>query len=281
MDVVVVCQSVLFRQISTRSYISTPAAIGPLILEGVDAIEIHTQVGRQAGFKRLWQAIKPWIADLKAISISCPDGTGLIDYLWSLYEIVSPLSAVLLWQTDGRPMSGDIGDGATRAAINLSQKVLAAGLPGYVQLAGGTNRYTVSKLTALGLRKSFGNNPTNTLAVTQPRTVAGVAYGSYARALLTPFLEKLESNSSRDLHQTGLSPNPPDDNSNPQRTSRPLVYQKSPFLSRLEDAPELLHQAVHLAQSLVFQLKQPNQGRVEIGDPIYSPATSLGIPLES
>ncbi|HBL14799.1 MAG TPA: 4Fe-4S ferredoxin, partial [Cyanobacteria bacterium UBA11162] len=55
------------------------------------------------------------------------------------------------WQTDGRPMSGDIGIGATRAAVKLAQKVLAAGLPGYVQLAGGTNHHTVSKLKTLGL----------------------------------------------------------------------------------------------------------------------------------
>ena len=270
------------QQISTRSYVSTPAAIAPLILEGVDAIEIHTQVGRQADFQRLWQAIKPQIADLKAISISCPDGEELIDYLWSLYEIIGPLSAALLWQTDGRPMSGDIGDGTTRAAIKLSQKVLAADLPGYVQLAGGTNRYTVNKLTALGLLKPLGKGQTHIGGAAQRQTVAGVAYGSYARTLLMPLLEQLELNSISDAHPTlNDRSNPTDQQSNPPRNSPLLVNHTLSSLTRLEDAPDLLFQAVRLAQSLVFQLKGPNHGRVEINRPIYSSATPIGIPLQN
>ncbi|GAA6623923.1 hypothetical protein NUACC26_097480 [Scytonema sp. NUACC26] len=113
--------------IYTKSYVSTPGAIAPLILSsGVDAIEIHTNVGRLAEFKRLWQAITPWVERLKLVAISCPDGDGLIDYLRSLYEVINPLPCVLVWQTDGRPMSGDIGDGTTLAAVKLGQKVLCA-----------------------------------------------------------------------------------------------------------------------------------------------------------
>ena len=277
------CLSVCpIQQINTRSYVSTPAAIAPLLLEGIDAIEIHTQVGRQVGFKRLWQAIEPGITNLKAISISCPDGEGLIDYLWSLYEIMGPLSAALLWQTDGRPMSGDIGDGATQATIKLSQKVLAAGLPGYVQLAGGTNRYTVSKLTALGLLKpSEREQADNLLGDTPRQTVAGVAYGSYARILLTPILENLESNPMSHADQTRSTPNNPHHKTSPQRRREPLINRSPSPLNRLEDEPDLLRQAVHLAQSLVFKLKRPNQGRVEIGRPSYSTSVSLGIPLQT
>jgi len=52
-----VCPSEL---IFTRSYVSTPETIIPLISElGIDAIEIHTQVGNEQDFKRLWQAIAP------------------------------------------------------------------------------------------------------------------------------------------------------------------------------------------------------------------------------
>ena len=144
-----VCPSQL---IGTRSYVSTPQAIAPLVLStGVDAVEIHTQVGRLSGFERLWRAIAPWVNQLKLVAISCPDGDSLTEYLWSLYDLISPLPCPLIWQTDGRPMSGDIGDGTTRAAVKLGQKVLAMGLPGYVQLAGGTNSHTVTKLRASGL----------------------------------------------------------------------------------------------------------------------------------
>jgi Fe-S-cluster-containing hydrogenase component 2 len=140
--------------IDTASYVTTPEAIAPLVMStGVDAVEIHTQVGRLAEFQRLWQAISPWADQLKLLAISCPDGDGMIDYLRAVYDLIAPLKSALIWQTDGRPMSGDIGDGTTIAAVKLGQKVLAAKLPGYVQLAGGTNGYTVAKLKAMGLLK--------------------------------------------------------------------------------------------------------------------------------
>lgn len=205
-----VCPSQL---IFTRSYIYTPQTIAPLLLEtGIDAIEIHTQVGHLADFRRLWQAIAPGADKLQLVAISCPDGTDLIDYLRSLYQIIQPLPCQLIWQTDGRPMSGDIGAGTTHATIKLAQKVLAAGLPGYVQLAGGTNHYTVSKLKSDGLLSK----------------VAGVGYGSYARVLLSPIIDQLETRLEQNYE-------PP----------------------RLESLPELLWQAVAVAHSLVVQLKSP------------------------
>ncbi|MBC6479890.1 MAG: 4Fe-4S ferredoxin [Hormoscilla sp. GUM202] len=199
--------------IFTRSYIYTPQAIAPLLLEtGIDAIEIHTQVGHLADFRRLWQAIAPWADKLILVAISCPDGADLIDYLRSLYQIIQPLPCQLIWQADGRPMSGDIGAGTTHATIKLAQKVIAAGLPGHVQLAGGTNNYTVSKLRSAGLLSQ----------------VAGVGYGSYARVLLSPIIDQLETR----LEQNSEPP-------------------------RLESLPELLWQAVAVAHSLVVQLKSP------------------------
>jgi Fe-S-cluster-containing hydrogenase component 2 len=175
------------QKISTRSYVSTPTGIASLVLSmGVDALEIHTQVGRLTDFQRLWRAISPWLHHLKLIAISCPDGDGLTDYLWSLYEMIQPLPCALLWQTDGRPMSGDIGKGTTYAAVQLGQKVLAARLPGYVQLAGGTNHHTIAKLETQGLLKCHqASSALNAY-------IAGVAYGSYARSLIVPLMDVLE-----------------------------------------------------------------------------------------
>ncbi|NJM86815.1 MAG: 4Fe-4S ferredoxin [Hydrococcus sp. RU_2_2] len=276
-----VCPSQL---IVTRSYVSTPNAIASLLQDlEIDAIEIHTKVEHREDFPRLWKAIAPWCDRLKLLAISCPDHPELIDYLHYLYELISPLPCPLIWQTDGRPMSGDIGKGTTKAAIGLAQKVLDARLPGYVQLAGGTNFHTVSKLRSMGLLGTFGvQNPSPSQNVdllqksknlipikgkpslekrvrvkgekidenffpfplplsplppsfppyqggmkggskspspTSARSqVSGVAYGSYARTLLAPILDRLET-------------------------------------SRLEDSPELLWQAVTQADSLVSQLK--------------------------
>ncbi len=261
-----ICPSQL---IYTRSYVSAPEAIAELILPSdVDALEIHTKVGHFAEFQRLWKAIAPWVNRLKLLAISCPDGEGLIDYLWALHDLIMPLPCALVWQTDGRPMSGDIGIGATRAAVKLSQKVLAARLPGYVQLAGGTNNHTVAKLTATGLLKGlqvgklqgeeelkvsklqvessnkplnlpFGNAWSEQRSNLQPSTqshVAGIAYGSYARVLLSPILEKLE-------HFSG------------EAVDANLVSLQNPSLGHLEEFPSLLWQAVATADSLVSQLK--------------------------
>ena len=227
--------------IYTRAYVSTPGAIAPLVLTtGVDAVEIHTQVGRVSEFERLWLSVLPWIERLKLVAISCPDGDGLVEYLQNLHCLISPLPCPLIWQTDGRPMSGDIGDGTTLAAVKLGQKVLAAGLPGYVQLAGGTNSYTVAKLKAMGLlrlsQKSKVKSQNNydlrltTYDFPTPDSyISGVAYGSYARVLLSPILHQLEQMEvNRDNEKA---------------------------IARLEDVPELLWQAVELAYSLVSQLK--------------------------
>jgi hypothetical protein len=58
----------------------------------------------------------------------------------------------------------------------MAKKVLCANLAGFVQLAGGTNDHTVTKLQQLGLREK----------------IAGIASGSYARSLILPILEHLD-----------------------------------------------------------------------------------------
>jgi Fe-S-cluster-containing hydrogenase component 2 len=229
--------------IYTSSYMSTPGAIAPLVMStGVDAVEIHTKVGRLAEFQRLWQAISPWADQLKVLAISCPDGEGMIDYLHALYDLIAPCPSALIWQTDGRPMSGDIGDGTTLAAVKLGQKVLAAKLPGYVQLAGGTNSYTVAKLKAMGLLKEAGEQGEGSKGeISSPlppascpsASIAGVAYGSYARVLLSPILEQLEN---KEVSNTSVK-----------------------ATVRLEEDEVFLWEAVELAYSLVSQIKSQQE----------------------
>jgi Fe-S-cluster-containing hydrogenase component 2 len=233
-----------YNIIYTSSYMSTPGAIAPLVMStGIDAVEIHTKIGRIAEFRRLWQTISPWADQLKLIAISCPDGEGMTDYLHAIYDLITPLQSALIWQTDGRPMSGDIGDGTTIAAVKLGQKVLAAKLPGYVQLAGGTNSYTVAKLKAMGLLKSREEGGSGRVgewdssSSPHPRipasSIAGVAYGSYARVLLSPILDQLEN---KEVSNTSIK-----------------------ATIRLEEDDVLLWQAVKLAHSLVSQLKSQQE----------------------
>ncbi|WP_110986246.1 circadian clock protein LdpA [Acaryochloris thomasi] len=179
-------------QITAETHRASLDAVVPLLVSHqVDALEIHTHPTHRPAFARLWHQVRPYMHRLKVLAISCPDGEGHIEYLRALYEHIAPLPCPLIWQTDGRPMSGDIGDGTTRAAVRLGKKVLEAQLPGYVQLAGGTNGHTVVKLKANGLL----NNE-----MSQSAHIAGVAYGSYARRLLDSLLpdaEPLEQDLSR------------------------------------------------------------------------------------
>lgn len=171
------------NHIRTRSYISSPGAIAAQLFPQVDALEIHTQTGRADSFERLWRAIRPWLHHLRAVSISCPDGPDSIQHLWQLYEVIRSAQIPIIWQTDGRPMSGDIGVGTTHATIRYAQKVMATGPPGFVQLAGGTNFHTVPRLRELSLLDNLPDR----------RCIAGVAYGSYARTRLMTPLNQLDA----------------------------------------------------------------------------------------
>ncbi len=216
--------------ITTRDRAATPSTIFPALAAGeIDAIEIHTQTGHLDDFLRLWGILAPVAHQLKLLAISCPDSSELISYLRSIHATISatyhpqPLPFKLLWQTDGRPMSGDIGAGTTHAAIKLGEKVLGAKLPGYVQLAGGTNHYTVPKLRERQL-----------LSPTSTSHVHGVAYGSYARVLLSSLLDELDT-----------------------RTADP---------GKLEHHPDLLSAAVAISRELVGQLKNVDLPQVVDGE---------------
>lgn len=183
------------ENIVAQSHLAQPEDFLPETLNQVDAVEIHTRVGRQREFAALWQRLEPWRAHIKLVSVSCPEDPHIVDYLRDLHRIMDPLTLPLIWQTDGRPMSGDLGKGTTHATLRLAQTVLAADLPGYVQLAGGTNAYTVPKLRELGLLKGADplRSPLTESFPTAPHPwVAGIAYGSYARTLMMPLLETLE-----------------------------------------------------------------------------------------
>lgn len=191
--------------IEERSFKIAAGAIAPTLLPHIDAIEIHTQVGRQAEFQYLWQQLAPYISQLKLVSISCPDSqpnsSVIVDYLAQLYRVMEPKPPQLLWQTDGRSMSGDIGKGTTLATIRLAQKVLNARLPGYIQLAGGTNDYTVAKLRSLNLLEE------HSLSSLKHKTygIHGIAYGSYARRLVDVGDSHLEDDSEKLWQQVSLA----------------------------------------------------------------------------
>ena len=248
--------------IVAQSYLAQPEDFFPGALSQVDAVEIHTQVGRQRAFAALWQRLEPWRKQIKLVSVSCPDDPHIVDYLQDLHRLMAPLNLPLIWQTDGRPMSGDLGKGTTHATLRLAQKVIAAHLPGYVQLAGGTNAYTAHKLRELGLLKAAdpqyqppADPPSMALDPHQRPWVAGIAYGSYARTLMMPRLATLEPHLETWLRPWPQATDPEILRVNPSDATH---HERGPAAEPAGgvDGLDALIAAIHQARQLVGDIKQ-------------------------
>lgn len=150
----------------------------------VDALEIHTGPDRLESFRTLWDQIADELPGLQVISISFPDlGDDIklrnsLKQMWqTMLQVIQSWHIVAIWQTDGRPMSGDIGPGTANASIRLAQRVrqilAVSDVGGHVQLAGGTNWKTVPLMMQSGLFRPVSSDYLN--------TADGVAMGGYAR----------------------------------------------------------------------------------------------------
>ncbi|KAH7387992.1 hypothetical protein KP509_16G052400 [Ceratopteris richardii] len=209
--------------IGARSYTRNYMDVADLLESGnVDAIEIHTNARDLEAFKNLWRNLCSSIEVLKLVAVSLPDlGDDMQKKMGFMYDVMKPdLKALNLWQLDGRPMSGDIGAGATKAVVRLATKVLAYTdrPPGFLQLAGGTNFHTVRAMETSGLFEQDAEKKEMKYS-----KIAGIAYGGYARKILSEILSTINQNTSS---------------------------------SKLEDFPLLLVKAVREANLLVSLLKE-------------------------
>ena len=171
-----------------------------------DAVELHTRIGRAEAFaERLGQVLSSGVP-LRRLAVSCglesaavagvnpavPMPEALARELWQRHEQLLQAELAPLWQLDGRPMSGDVGAGTARAAVRLLEAVAPLAPPGPLQLAGGTNERTLPLVQRLDPELQ--------------RAVAGVAFGSVARARLQPLLLQAQGRGGRLLDQADLLP---------------------------------------------------------------------------
>ena len=142
-----------------------------------DAIEIHTAPGRINDFEETLSKLMESDIQLKRLAVSCGiqghniTAEELSVELWKRYKCLRQYKQKPLWQLDGRRMSGDLGAGTASVAVGLWRKVSPIAPPGPIQLAGGTNRYTIQHLK--------GNHGPE-----------GVAFGGMARTMIQPWLIK-------------------------------------------------------------------------------------------
>ena len=192
-----------------------PAAAVPSLLAALrpDAIELHTRIGRSGAFAARLAQVRAAGIPLRRLAVSCglevegappPSATGegsatehaaasaerLADELWDRFAQVRAAGFAPFWQLDGRPMSGDVGAGTAHAAVGLLRRVAGRLPPGPVQLAGGTNDRTLPLV--------------ETLERSARDMVAGVAFGSAARARLQGLLLLAQERGGRLLDQADL-----------------------------------------------------------------------------
>ena len=152
-----------------------------------NAVEIHTEINRLDSFTKVVSILKSSGMKLDKISISCglnqsfkkaQEPEDLLKALWERYEILNELDIPLIWQLDGRPMSGDLAPTTSRDAVKLFEKIGSDLPPGLIQLAGGTNEKTHELLNSNNLPD-------------------GIAFGSAARKIMQPFIEFAHKNNKR------------------------------------------------------------------------------------
>ncbi|KAL4380934.1 hypothetical protein AHAS_Ahas04G0083100 [Arachis hypogaea] len=185
-----------YDKIREVTYVRDAATTADLLRRNdVDAMEIHTSGRQSVQFKELWCALGNSVENLKLIAVSLPNGgDSTIPSMNEMFSIMKPnLQCFNLWQLDGRPMSGDIGRGATKETIAFAIELAKAKNrpPGFLQLAGGTNAHTID-----GLRKK-GLFQTTSIVVDSSNSpdalIGGIAYGGYARKIVGRVLRSMQS----------------------------------------------------------------------------------------
>jgi Fe-S-cluster-containing hydrogenase component 2 len=152
-----------------------------------NAVEIHTSINRLDSFAKVVSILKSSETKLDKISISCglnqslkklQEPEDLLRALWERYDILAELNIPLIWQLDGRPMSGDLAPTTTRDTVKLFEKIGSDLPPGLIQLAGGTNEKTHEFLKSNKLPD-------------------GIAFGSAARKIMQPLIQFAHKNNKR------------------------------------------------------------------------------------
>ena len=149
-----------------------------------DALEIHTEINRKESFGKIINQVKESNLKLKIISVSCgltqsnSCPQDLANVFWERYKILRELPVNIIWQLDGKPMSGDLSSTTAKTAVKLWEKMELLLPPGIIQLAGGTNSNTY---------KYLKNN----------KMPEGIGFGSVARKLVQPQIEESFKNNKK------------------------------------------------------------------------------------
>ncbi|CAH1454627.1 unnamed protein product [Lactuca virosa] len=188
-----------YDKIKSMNYVRDASETSKLLeRDDVDAIEIHTNGRQTDSFKELWSGLGDSVNHLRLVAVSLPyTGDSTVSMMTKMYSILKrDLCCLNLWQLDGRPMSGDIGRGATRECIAFALRLVSSKdkPPGFLQLAGGTNAHTVDGLRKHNLfQTATYENAERSMLSNSNALIGGIAYGGYARKIVGRILSCMES----------------------------------------------------------------------------------------
>jgi len=200
------------KLISSTSFNIDKEIINNLLIDGlIDGVEIHTNFDHELLFAKLWNEIGDTVIEkAKILSVSLSDSKNSSDeelsfYLNNVERIIAlhncdGFKGIRIWQVDGRSMTGDLGINTAHSSIKFAKKLLRYCSENYnsrtkppnilsnrhfVQVAGGTNMYSVGTAYKEGLYTYSG--------------FGGYGFGGYARkhitAILLRLMEKSDSSS--------------------------------------------------------------------------------------
>uniref|UniRef100_A0A803N2C8 4Fe-4S ferredoxin-type domain-containing protein n=1 Tax=Chenopodium quinoa TaxID=63459 RepID=A0A803N2C8_CHEQI len=166
-----------YDKIKAVTYLRDAVSTAQLVRRtDVDAIEIHTNGRQTDSFKEFWNGMGDSVSHLRLVAISLPDvGEATTTLMNTMFSVMKPnLSCYNLWQLDGRPMSGDIGRGATREVLAFA-----------VRLAAAEDKPPGNSEDGI-LNEDIPGSSESSL-------IGGIAYGGYARKIVGRILRSMQS----------------------------------------------------------------------------------------
>lgn len=145
----------------------------PLIEKGIDCIELHAMGENDNEVFEKWDYINSVYDGFLSICISRGhlSEAKMIERIKNMIANRKPYTTIV--QADGFPMSGTKDDfKTTLQAVSTAEIIQNANLPVYIMLSGGTNSKTAELANLCGI------------------TYNGIAIGTYARKIVSKYIER-------------------------------------------------------------------------------------------
>ena len=155
--------------------VGNPALLRELLLRGAQAVELHISGAPAPAVGRLCTTILRELTDRAVLSFSVGSQVTSEELLEEHVALIAALDRDrVVFQAEGHPMSGDLGNGVPRAqaSLDLVRSLLDRGVRSPIHASGGCDL--------------------NTSALAKERGVplSGVAFGSFARSLVGDVLDR-------------------------------------------------------------------------------------------